>query len=145
MHSKQQIHHFQDVHTGILSLAVLSLIHSIDGVSSVVISTDGRLLVSASWDYSIKVFDMHTRQQLHHFQKAHVGTIFLTISTLTLNLIDCIASLVISADSKFIVSASQDKSIKVFDMHTKQQLHHFQDAHTGNISLNKPSLILTFT
>lgn len=44
-------------------------------------------------------------------------------------------SVAISADSRLIVSGSSDKSIKVLDMHTKQQIHHFEDAHTGNILL----------
>jgi len=37
----------------------------------------------------------------------------------------------VSPDSKFIASASRDRSIKIFDLETKQQVHHFQDAHTG--------------
>ena len=51
-----------------------------------------------------------------------------------------------SSDNRFIVSGSEDKSIKVFDLQTKQQLHHFADAHQGTIILSflssTPPLIL---
>jgi len=39
---------------------------------------------------------------------------------------------VISQDCKFIVSASKDKSIKIFDVQTKQQVHNFQEVHQGS-------------
>jgi len=40
----------------------------------------------------------------------------------------CVA---ISADDKYIISGSEDKSIKVFDLEIKQQIYHFADAHQG--------------
>ena len=111
-----------------------------DWVRSVTISADGRFIVSRSNDKSIKVFDMYTKQQLHHFLDAHSSTIY--ISLFCHILIGTVTSVAISADGRFIVSGSYDKSIKVFDMHTKEQLHHFSDAHSGIISL---SFVCTLT
>lgn len=37
----------------------------------------------------------------------------------------------LSTDGRFIVSGSAGGSIKVFSTETKEQLHHFQDAHSG--------------
>jgi len=35
----------------------------------------------------------------------------------------------LTSNDKFIISASRDQSIKVFDLQTKQQVQHFQNAH----------------
>ena len=60
--------------------------------------------------------------------------------------IGAVLSVAVSSDNRFIVSGSSDKSIKVFDLQTKQQLHHFADAHQGTIILSflssTPPLIL---
>jgi len=37
----------------------------------------------------------------------------------------------VTSDSKYIISASWDKSIKVFDWSTKQEIHHFENIHKG--------------
>jgi len=41
---------------------------------------------------------------------------------------------VITADSKYFISASEDKSIIMWDLHKKVCLHSFLQAHTGKIS-----------
>ena len=38
----------------------------------------------------------------------------------------------ISNNDKFVVSASVDKSLKVFDLEAELQIHHFADIHLGN-------------
>ena len=109
----------------------------IEEINSVAISADGRFIVSGSIDNSIKLFDMHTKRQLHHFSCAHSGIISLSLFCMQFNfLIDTITSVAISTDGRFIVSGSEDNSIKVFDMHTKQQLHHFSDAHSSTIYIS---------
>ena len=101
-------------------------------IGSVAISADSRLIVSGSNDKSIKVFDMNTKQQLHHFDCS--GNISLILCLFTHLLIGGLSSVAISADSRIIISGSYDKSISVFDMNTKQQLHHFENAHSCNIN-----------
>ncbi len=39
----------------------------------------------------------------------------------------------VTSDDKYIISGSSDKSIKIFDFETKQQVHHFQEAHKAPI------------
>jgi WD40 repeat protein len=41
----------------------------------------------------------------------------------------------ISFDSKFCISASQDNTIQIFDLHLKHELHTFRDAHDGKLLL----------
>ena len=83
-------------------------------------------------DKTIKIFNLQSKQQLHHFVDAHTGNYALSICLFTY--IDGIMSVTVSKDSKLIVSGSADKSIKVFDIHSKQQVHHFVDAHSGTSS-----------
>jgi len=42
-----------------------------------------------------------------------------------------IASMTVTSDDKYVISASFDQSIKVFDLQTKQQVHHFENTHQG--------------
>jgi len=44
-------------------------------------------------------------------------------------------------DGKYIVSGSEDKSIKIFDLETKQEVHHFADIHEGKNFYSKKLLI----
>ena len=47
----------------------------------------------------------------------------------TNNDIDECTALAVTSDNRHIVSCSEDKSIKVFDLQTKEQVYHFQNAH----------------
>ena len=40
-------------------------------------------------------------------------------------------SLAVTSDNKFLISGSQDMSIKIFDLQTKELVHHFENAHKG--------------
>jgi len=42
-----------------------------------------------------------------------------------------INALYISQDSRYIVSASQDTSIKIFALETQQEMYQLKDFHTG--------------
>ena len=52
---------------------------------------------------------------------------------MSLPVIDWISCIAITSDARFIVSGSGDKSIKIFDLESKEPVHHFKDAHTGII------------
>jgi len=41
--------------------------------------------------------------------------------------------LIFTPDRKFIVSGSNDRTIKIWDVNTKRQLHHFKDAHEDGV------------
>jgi len=45
--------------------------------------------------------------------------------------IGAVLSLATSLDGKYLVSGSEDKSIKIFDIETKQEVHHFSEIHEG--------------
>ena len=46
-------------------------------------------------------------------------------------LIDRVRCLTISNNNKYIISGSEDKSIKLFDLQNGQQIFHFQELHEG--------------
>ena len=46
-------------------------------------------------------------------------------------LLDIITSVTVTSDNKYIISGSHDTFIKMFDLQTKQLVHHFENAHKG--------------
>ncbi len=100
------------------------------GVLSVAISLDNQYIVSGSEDRSVKVFDLKSKRELYHFKDIHSGenktiTMFLTKT------LDGIRSVAITNNNQTIVSGSEDRSIKILDLLTKQEIHAFTDLHEG--------------
>jgi len=77
------------------------------------------------------VIDFGTKHLVHHFKdahqgkKEHEGKIIVLIEGK--NAIGIITSLTVSKNDKYLISAATDKSIKIFDLQTMLQLHHFKD------------------
>jgi WD40 repeat protein len=71
-------------------------------VSSVALSSDGKTLVSGSFDKTIKIWDLATGKELR---------------TLTGHQ-DAVLSIALSSDGKALVSGSYDKTIKIWDLAT---------------------------
>ncbi len=81
-----------------------------DHIGSAYFSPDGKDIVSASWDRTIKIWDF-THGIVKHSLEGHT------------NYVD---SASFSFDGKRIVSASWDKTIKVWDSHTGIQMQSFE-------------------
>jgi len=61
------------------------------------------------------------------FENLHRGTeVYLYQKFIFLG---AITSMAVTSDNRFLISGSEDKSIKVFDLPTKQLVHHFENAH----------------
>ncbi len=86
-------------------------------VSYVAINQDNTLLVSASYDNTIKLWDINTRQLLHSFTGHE----------------HAIRSVAFNHSGTHIVSASHDNTIKLWDVNTRQLLHSFT-AHKGAVT-----------
>jgi len=102
-------------------------------ITAVTTTSDNRFIVSCSFDKSIKIFDFHTNEQVHHFQNAHESTFLCRKSFTKSNDKDSINRLTITPDDKYIVSGSRDGSIKVFDFEARREVHHFQEAHESKL------------
>ena len=79
------------------------------------------------------MIDLETKQLIYSFEAAHSG--MASAPHVELNsVIDPIYAVAISSDNRTIVSGSTDKSIKMFDIKTKNQLYYFKDIHAGRIN-----------
>ena len=78
------------------------------------------------------MINVQTKELLHHFTDAHTGKnnalIYLILFT------GDVLSLALSGDDKLMFSGSKDRSIKIFDIETKQQLHQFENLHMGTLT-----------
>lgn len=120
---------FKEVHEGNLML-ILGLICLLGYIKSVVVSRDNKYIISASEDNSIKMFDMITKKQVHHFKEAHEGKRFFLY--FVWHFLDEITCVIVSRDNRYIISGSDDNTIKVFDMSTKTEVHHITEVHDSN-------------
>ncbi len=93
----------------------------------VTISSDDKYIVSGSEDKSIKIFNLESREEVYHFVGAHKGK----KSHKPNHILAYVTSVQISSDNKYIVSGSDDKSIKIFDFASKQEIHRFKKVHRG--------------
>lgn len=48
------------------------------------------------------------------------------------SLIEDICSVAVTPDGRSVISGAEDGSIKVFELHTKQEMHHFPNFHYRN-------------
>jgi WD40 repeat protein len=75
-------------------------------VNYLVLSADGRRVVSGSWDKTLRIWDMETGQCLKVLE-GHT---------------ERVTSLVLSADGRRVVSGSRDKTLRIWDMQNSQCL-----------------------
>lgn len=94
----------QNLFAGDLGLESKFLVHEFtghaDAVSAVVLTSDGKYIVSGSFDQTIRVWSVMTHEMVRLIE-AHD---------------DFVTALAVSPDCRYIVSASDDKSIKVWSL-----------------------------
>ncbi|MBD2412623.1 hypothetical protein FACHB389_11230 [Nostoc calcicola FACHB-389] len=99
--------------TGIKSLKDTQPLHTLMGhshiVSSLAISTDAKLLVSGSWDQTIKIWQLETGELLHTL-KGHRDRVY---------------AIALSPDEQIIASGSADQTIKLWHLQTGELLGTF--------------------
>ena len=78
--------------------------HSND-VTSVLITSDNKYLITASYDTSIRIWNLHSKMQEYVFQ-GHS---------------EWVTSIALTIDNKFIISASDDKNIIIWNFQEKIQ------------------------
>jgi len=78
-------------------------------VHGVAVTADGKRAVSASWDKTLKVWDLETGHELRTLE-GHA---------------DYVTGVAVTADGKRAVSVSSDKTLKVWDLETGESLATF--------------------
>ncbi len=86
-------------------------------VSSLAMSADAKLLVSGSWDQTIKVWHLHTGELIHTL-KGHRDRVY---------------AIALSPDEQIIASGSADKTIKLWHLVTGELLGTFT-GHTNTVT-----------
>jgi len=81
------------------------------------VTQDNRYIVTGSSDKTVKVFDLQTKQLVHHYKTEHTGPV---------------CAIAVTSDGRYIVSGCDDWSIRVFDMETRQLVQYFHQIHGRN-------------
>ncbi len=124
-----------DFHIKIHDIKTYELLHTFedaheDYLTTMVLSPDGKLMVSGSDDLSIKVWDLTDREELHHWEHVHSGNFSIdSFQYLINNFIDNIKNVLISSDKRSIISCCQKGSIKVLNIDEGLVVH---GIHTQN-------------
>ena len=90
-----------------------SIEHHKDKVTGVSFSPDGELIVSCSFDRTIKLYEI--KNEVSHVLKGHMG--FIT-------------SCSFSSCGNYVATSSYDNSIKIWDVEKKALIHNL-DGHTS--------------
>ena len=84
---------------------------------SAVFSPDGKRIVSGSWDHTLKVYDLSTRQVIFTFS-GHTGGV---------------CSVAFSPDGRYVVSGSADQTVKLWDTTTGREALTLK-GHSGSVN-----------
>ena len=85
-------------------------------IAALAINKENTQLFSCG-DFHIKIHDIKTFELLHGFDDAHE---------------DYLTTMVLTPDSKLMVTGSDDLSIKVWDIEEGEEIHHWEHVHSGN-------------
>lgn len=88
-----------------------------DNISQIKYSPDGKLIATASWDKTIKLWDAASGQLISTLQKHHGG----------------VNSITFTPDGQTLISASEDKTIKVWNLNNQPQVVATLEEHTDSI------------
>jgi len=98
----------------------------LETIFSLAISSDNRWIISGSFA-EIRVWDIFQRKITHIFTEAHESNIHYN----PYNYQGSIYGLAISSDNRYVVSASADKTIKVWDLKERLNVFVLEEAHQG--------------
>jgi len=92
------------------------------------ITPDGKYMATGSEDCSIKIFDLETKKEVHHWTDNKAGILRKLRTEITF--LGKVKSLKTYAN-RFLIAGYEYRSIKIFDMETKELIHYDPVAHRG--------------
>jgi len=102
-----------------------------EAILTIAVTPDSRFIITGSQDTNMKIIDLEARNVTHCFEGAHKGKRVFLISLFTFT--GAIYSCLVTPDGQYLISASEDRSIKMYDFETKTLVHNFLRAHTDAI------------
>src|SRR5690606_9805087 len=96
-------------------------------ILGLIMAKNKNLLVSCSSDRSVKFFDLESLKQIGHLENLHKGNWISNI----LRIIDSITSITITADDRYVITGSADKSIRFLDVSSMKEHDQITKAHTS--------------
>jgi hypothetical protein len=113
LQTKNCVFTFQNAHSGMLLMRLFLIL---DYFKTMIVTYDNKLLITASSDQSIKLWNIVSKNCIHTFEKAHLGPI---------------TGLALTPDSKYILSASYDKNIKIWSLNERKCIQTFEKCFNG--------------
>lgn len=114
------------------------------------ISYDNKYVASGGEGCTIKLIETEMRQVVHTFLNAHGESYIYSANSTLLTYYKLLGTVIThvkfpTKTSRYLISAAENRSIKIWDLLLKAELHCFENAHLGNttkLSLltNKPLL-----
>ena len=103
-------------------------------MDSVEISTNKKFIISRSVDNLVKIFNLETRKEVDKFQSLDLS--ITEYNRLSIYFIEAVSAVAISDNSKYIVLAYEDRSLKVNSLENGDQTFCYAGHHTGNTFAN---------
>jgi len=132
MKMKERDQFLKENTTVILMLKLRILKYSLDRITSVAISNDNKLSFQVQMIRQLRYSILKPNKKYIILRMLMKVILFFIRNLFIYSSLDVISSVAISNDDKYIISGSWDHTIKIFDLETKQEVHHFKNAHEGN-------------
>lgn len=101
-------------------------------IFTIAITRDNKFFITGCADGSIKIWDLENKSCLKEIAQAHkCKWIPFWLEILLVG----VSSIQISPNNQFFLSCSSDSSIIIWDLPTKEPIHHFKESHSGILDI----------
>lgn len=94
--------------------------------SNILVTSDGKSFITGSWDKTIKFWSLEDFTVKDIWKQAHYSKKLIFFGCL-----DSVANIVVTDDESVMISASNDNSIKMWELENLQLLFNFENCHSS--------------
>lgn len=103
-----------------------------EAILTIAVTPDSKYIITGSQDTNMKIIDLEARNVTHCFEGVHKGKRKF-FNCFIYPFLGAVYACLVTPDGQYIISASEDRSIKMYDFETKTLVHNFLRAHTDAI------------